>query len=61
MLCFRDKTYCSDAERCANKDGCDRYFSQDENDAAIKWWGSEKYPVAFSSFAETCDKFEEQK
>lgn len=59
MMCYRDMSFCSDADECANKVGCSRWFSPEQFDKAAKWWGGEDAPVAFSSFKSTCNKWEE--
>ena len=57
-MCFRDKSYCSDAKRCANHETCPDWFSPQEKEAAFRWMG-ENAPVAFMSFAKTCKDFKE--
>ena len=47
MLCYRDRTWCS--QRCGNEE-CDRNFTDGERIAAIEWWGGETFPIAFSNF-----------
>lgn len=59
MIRYLDMTFCGDAPHCANRENCHRYFSQSENERAIKWWGDENFPVAFSFFANTCGEFHE--
>lgn len=61
MICFRDMTFCSDAKNCANSEGCSRYLGGAAKEQAVKWWGSTDYPVAMSSFKDTCKKWEEKK
>lgn len=46
VLCFKDKTFCT-ADGCANRHSCDRYFTKELHDEAVKWWGSEDYPIAY--------------
>lgn len=58
MICFRDMTYCADAEQCKNKEGCFRWFSPKEQAAADKWWGKEGAPIALSEFKGRCAKWE---
>lgn len=58
MLCYRDRTWCS--QTCNNKK-CDRNFTDEERDKAIKWWGSVFAPVAFSDFkTDDCGYIEEE-
>lgn len=59
MICFRDMTFCSDTDQCANKDKCQRYFSITQQDAAKRWWGKDGAPVAFGSFKIMCKDFKE--
>lgn len=54
MICFKDMTFCS--WPCANMD-CPRQFTEADNQAAIKWWGSDEAPVAFADFHETCPDY----
>ena len=61
MICYRDTTFCSDAEQCANKETCSRWLNKEERAKAIKWWSSEDVPVMFQSFKSTCDDFAEVK
>lgn len=61
MMCFRDMTFCHDAEECKNHKECPRWLSPELKMKAIKWWGGVDYPVAFSSFKSECPKFEEMK
>jgi len=56
MMCFRDMTFCSD--KCGNK-GCSRQFNEEQKKAALHWWGSPSYPVAFSSFKDNCKEYKE--
>lgn len=47
MLWYRDRTWC--AHYCGNEE-CDRNFTDEERERAIKWWGDENVPIAFSNF-----------
>ena len=62
MICYKDKTFCSE-ETCAEfGDGegkCSRSFTTATKDAAIMWWGSEEAPV--SMFGERPDCYKEVK
>lgn len=59
MICYRDMSFCSDAEACANKEGCDRWFSHEHEEKAKKWWGNDDAPVAVQSFKDTCSSYKE--
>ena len=58
MICYNDMTFCMNAEFCANKETCHRWFSHEHMERATKWWGGDDYPLAMSPFKETCDKWE---
>ena len=49
MLCYRDRTFCG-SPNCKNE--CGSKFTQQDQLNAVKWWGGEDAPVAFSEF---CD------
>lgn len=51
MICFRDKTFCSQSATCGNE-ACPRNFDKELQLAARLWWkGMEgSPPIAFSSF-----------
>jgi len=51
MLCYRDRTFCG--SDCVN-DSCMYNFSPQEQQKAIKWWGGEDVPVAFSDMTRDC-------
>lgn len=55
MMCYKDMTFCMDAEHCANKTNCYRYFSPEEEQKANAWM--ENPPVAFSNYADECPKY----
>lgn len=61
MICYRDMSFCSDAEKCNNHITCPRFFSPIEKRNANRWWGSEGAPVAFMPFKESCEDWEELK
>ena len=46
MICYRDRSYCSESENCANV-GCGRRFTEQDAIAGEKWWGSKDFPVAY--------------
>lgn len=47
MMTYDDKTWCSNS-KCDNS--CQRKFTEEEHQKAIKWWGSEHYPLATADF-----------
>jgi len=53
MMTFKDMTFCS--SDCILTT-CRRYFSEQKQHDADKWWGPDKgeAPVAFSDFSDTC-------
>lgn len=59
MVCYRDMCFCLDAETCPKREGCSRYFSPAEQARAVRWWGNENVPVAFSPMAATCERLHE--
>lgn len=59
MMCYRDMTFCGDAPTGESRDGCHRHFTQKDHESAVKWLGSENYPVAFGNFAEICEYYED--
>jgi hypothetical protein len=61
MICFRDMSFCSDADRCKNREGCLFHFSDEQKRGARMWWGSDDAPVAFMSMANDCEMFLEKK
>lgn len=54
MICFRDMTFCK--SDCINTE-CGRHYGDDDREAAIKWWGGEDAPIAFSDFSKTCPDY----
>lgn len=54
MMCFRDMTFCS--AECRTTD-CKRNFTLEMAEAAVKWWGREDAPVAFSDFSGNCPDY----
>lgn len=55
-MCFKDTTFCSSSEQCANHE-CGRRFTIQDKADAVRWWGSDEAPIAWSSFKDTCGKF----
>jgi hypothetical protein len=47
MICYKDRTWCT-FSTCSNfsRDKCFRAFTEEEKERAIKWWGSDEYPIA---------------
>jgi hypothetical protein len=54
MISYKDMTFCS--AECANL-SCHRNLTEAEREKAIKWWGSEDFPIALSDFSNVCDKY----
>jgi hypothetical protein len=54
MMCYRDMTFCSAS--CANYK-CERQFTLEVQEKAIKWWGNERAPIALSDFSDTCEVY----
>jgi hypothetical protein len=54
MICFRDRTFCQ--SDCTNT-GCFRHFGPDDREDAIRWWGSDEAPIAFSDFSGSCEAY----
>ena len=56
MICFRDMTFCSFHEGCAEP--CIRAYTKEVEKAALKWWGTFKIPgnppVCFFSEIPSC-------
>ena len=46
MICYRDTTFCTYYQTCANQEDCNRKLTPEVKEAAIKWWGSDQAPVA---------------
>lgn len=61
MIHYKDQAFCADAEKCANKYDCRRWFSPAESIKANKWWGCDGAPVAFAPRKDRCDRWEENK
>ena len=55
MICFRDTTFC--AAKCLNH-SCERRLTKQVEDAAVKWWGSDKAPIAVSDMSDNCEQYE---
>lgn len=47
MMCYKDRTYCSNPD-CDNS--CGRKFTDQDRINAIKWWGSDDFPLCVSDF-----------
>lgn len=50
MICFRDMTFCSRWEHCADSKNCPRSYTPEVQAAAKAWWGKDGVPIAFSTF-----------
>lgn len=60
MICYKDKTWC-EFRSCAKFEGCDRAYTQEVHEQAIKWWGGEDAPVAiFTTPPSECYKEKEE-
>lgn len=46
LVCYKDMTFCK--SDCSNTH-CHRNFSLEQRDNAIKWWGDDTFPIAFSA------------
>lgn len=56
MMCYKDRTWCSHSRLCSNIT-CDRNFTEEERENAIKWWmaisdncGGKDFPLASADF-----------
>lgn len=47
MICYKDRAWCSNPN-CDNK--CGRQFTEEDHKAAVRWWGSEDYPISVADF-----------
>jgi hypothetical protein len=56
MICYKDKTFCK--SDCVNST-CYRFLSDAERLEAIKWWGSEDAPIAYSDFSKNCPDYKQ--
>ena len=54
MMCYKDMTFC--ASDCTNTE-CHRNFTETVREEAIRWWGSEDVPVAYTDFSSSCDEY----
>ncbi len=54
MMGYRDRTFCAESSQCANE-SCIRRFTERDRQLAIKWWGSDDFPVAISNFKDTAE------
>ena len=56
MLCYKDKTFCSNWEKCKNSDTCHRAFTKEVEKECNEWWkrfnSTDGAPVAMSDFKE---------
>lgn len=61
MLCYRDMTFCADVDtfesKCLNTT-CPRNLTQEVKDAAEKWWGKPRAPIAYTDFSDTCTHYQ---
>lgn len=54
MICFRDTTFCT--AKCLNH-SCERRLTKQVEEAAVKWWGSDKAPIAVSDMSANCEQY----
>ena len=49
IMTYGDRTFCSHAVegKCSNK-VCSRFFSEEDHQSAVRWWGSIMYPLSIS-------------
>lgn len=60
MICYKDKTWCSQSHLCANYN-CPRNLTVEEKKKAVEWWGNDKFPVSLSNMkSETCGYVDNQ-
>ena len=57
MMSYKDMTFCTDAEYCANHNDCPRYLSPKDIEEGLKWWGDGDFPISYSSFKDTCKEY----
>lgn len=55
MICYRDMSFCTDAEHCPVAETCDRYLSPAHEARA----NSLGLPVAFMTFKDRCPRYQE--
>lgn len=55
---YNNITYCVDWDSCKYGNDCPRALTEEVQEAAIKWWGSDEAPVDI--FADTPHCFEGQ-
>lgn len=46
LFCYKDMTFCN--SDCSNT-RCHRNFSPEQRANAIKWWGDDTFPIAWSA------------
>ena len=51
MICFRDRSWCVQSLNgvCKNTT-CLRFFTKEDREHAIEWWGDEEFPLAIADF-----------
>jgi hypothetical protein len=55
MVCYKDMTFCS--AECENNK-CERRLTPKIVEGAIKWWGSDKAPIATCNFSDDCNEYQ---
>lgn len=58
-MCYKDMTFCTFYEDCANATDCHRPLTPEVREAAAKWWGDDDYPIARFMEKPRCWKAEE--
>jgi len=58
MMGYKDMTWCT-AKKCLDKADCDRYFTAEHHEAALRWWGSDSYPIVMGVFTDCYSEEEE--
>jgi len=55
MVGYADRTWCI-AKECEfySKDKCSRAFTKEDEEKAIKWWGSKDFPISVFVGKPTC-------
>lgn len=50
---YKDMTFCTE-NTCAKTSSCKRFFTEEDRQGAIKWWGNENFPVAVFTDTPSC-------
>lgn len=63
MLCYLDRTFCSNAEECVNAISCHRHFTDDLLQSSFVWakeFWQQYAPVAMAEFKNVCANYKER-